>query len=473
MASLSHPTYMQLSQQSVMVEPIHHQHIIRNDRHPFSTSDDNVITKQNQSIHAPDGREVIVTPILHLYEDIFENSTVGTILESNNQAHMDAFEDRNNIAGFRSMLATLAYTINKISCEIYCKCYGGDDAHAITLNFLNLLSSYSWDSKVVLTLEALAVNYGEFWLVAQIHQTNQLAKSIAILKHFPDILEHNDSLRPKFDFFRNLIKSMMDVTRPHTPIVVYWKMRSVVVCASQIVSLILFGHAYLALTIEAWELSSLGHKISNIYGHLTKQLPVCNQHIDDNRHAEAYQKLVRVFKTAHTDNLKILKALIYPKDDIMPLYDGSNKRRVTLDVIGRKNVLLLISNHEMPHEELSILEQMYRESRHQPIRLEGQYEELCGSLAFPFTSSREDALWKEETWRLKLLMDGIDPTILNWNGSENSLQRHEVAEATRIPLELVYLGKSNPRERLRKNIATISLLKLSYCWQDLTSIWFL
>lgn len=39
---------------------------------------------------------------------------------------------------------------------------------------------------------------------------------------------------------------------------------------------------------------------------------------------------------------------------------------------------------------------------------------IWGSSAFPFTSTREETLWKEETWRLELLVDGIDPVILNW-----------------------------------------------------------
>ena len=39
---------------------------------------------------------------------------------------------------------------------------------------------------------------------------------------------------------------------------------------------------------------------------------------------------------------------------------------------------------------------------------------IWGSTAFPFTSLREEALWREETWKLELLVDGIDPTILNW-----------------------------------------------------------
>ena len=39
---------------------------------------------------------------------------------------------------------------------------------------------------------------------------------------------------------------------------------------------------------------------------------------------------------------------------------------------------------------------------------------IWGSSAFPFTSKREEALWREETWRLELLVDSLDATILDW-----------------------------------------------------------
>lgn len=39
---------------------------------------------------------------------------------------------------------------------------------------------------------------------------------------------------------------------------------------------------------------------------------------------------------------------------------------------------------------------------------------IWGNLAFPFTSEREEALWKTESWRLELLIDGIDLSILDW-----------------------------------------------------------
>ena len=170
-------------------------------------------------------------------------------------------------------------------------------------------------------------------------------------------------------------------------------------------------------------------------------------------------------------------------------------KQVSLDVLRRKNVLLLISGLNMSRDELSILEQIYNESRIHQTRMESlyevvwipivdpsvqwtdqmqkQFEELqstmpwysvhhpslidrvvikfvkerwhfrnkpilvvldpqgrelspnaihmmwiWGSSAFPFTSLREEALWKEETWRLELLVSGMDPTILNWVSSK-------------------------------------------------------
>ena len=37
-----------------------------------------------------------------------------------------------------------------------------------------------------------------------------------------------------------------------------------------------------------------------------------------------------LFEAFHIDNMKILKALIYAKDDQLPLYDGSAMKRVRL-----------------------------------------------------------------------------------------------------------------------------------------------
>ncbi|XP_030542064.1 protein SIEVE ELEMENT OCCLUSION B-like [Rhodamnia argentea] len=560
----------------------------RAERLMFSSSDDNAMLKQIQSTHAPDGREVEVTHLLRVIEEIFQHAKPIIHAPGANQvAHprVDMLDDTD----LREMLELLSYTINKISCEMACKCIGGGDAHGTTLNIFNILSNYTWDAKVVIALAAFSINYGEFWMLAQLYPTNYLAKAVATLKQLPETLEHVDTLKPRFEVLTGLIKAMVDLTKciiefkqlppqyispdapelltatTHIPTAAYWIIRSIVACASQITNLISMGHEYATSTAEAWELSSLAHKINSIYTHLSKQLDLCDQLINEKKHLEAFEKLVHLFATPHLDNMKILQALIYAKDDQLPLLDGSTKRRVGLDVLRRRNVLLLISDIDLPNEELLVLEQMYQEAKQAPTRMESQYEVvwipvvgrstpwdsekqkqfetlqgmmtwysvvdptlidpavikyikevwkfnkkamlvvldpqgrvanpnaihmmlIWGSLAYPFTSDREEVLWKEEKWRIELLASPIEPMIFNWitegkyvclYGGEDiewirkfTNTARAVARAAQIPLEMLYVGKSNPREKVRKNSATILAENLSHVLPDLTLIWF-
>ncbi|KAM3751857.1 hypothetical protein ACB098_04G143000 [Castanea mollissima] len=558
--------------------------MIKSDHRMFSASDDSTMMKQIQATHAPDGREVDVNPFLHIIEDVLRRA--NPIVDGGfhgTQEHVDHVEDSASLAGFDGILEALAYIIHKISCEISCKCSGGGDAHATTMVLFNTLTSYSWDAKVVLSLAAFAVNYGEFWLVAKLSTTNPLAKSVAFLKQLPDIVEHSNSLKPQYDALEKLIKAMMDLTRcivefkelppqyishdtpamstaiAHVPAASYWIIRCIVACSSQIASLIGLGHEYTASTTEAWELSSLAHKVNNIHEHLKKQLTLCYQQIDEKRHLEYYQNLVHLFETPHLDNMKILKALLNPKDELQPLVIGSTKTRANLEVLRKKHVLLLISDLDISHEEVLFLDSMYKEPKRPDIqyelvwlpivdRLTPLSEEhqhifehlqsmmpwytvydpwiietavikyikevwhfakksilvvldpqgkvtsrnalhmvrIWGNHAFPFTSEKEDALWKLENWKLDLLVYGIDVEIPDWiakgrvvclYGGEDinwirkfTATAKAVAEAAGISLELVYVGKNNAKERLQKNIATINAEQLSHYWPDISSV---
>ena len=51
---------------------------------------------------------------------------------------------------------------------------------------------------------------------------------------------------------------------------------------------------------------------------------------------------------------------------------------------------------------------------------------IWGNLAFPFSSTREESLWKEESWRLELLADGIDPLLYTWVYSFISKNTYEL-----------------------------------------------
>ncbi|KAF5961607.1 hypothetical protein HYC85_002816 [Camellia sinensis] len=484
------------------------QQLIKGDRSMLMSSDDNVLMKQIQGTHNPDGREIDVKPILDIVEDILSRSTMqvetSIVPRKGVQGHMETLEEKGQQAGVINMLEALSFIIDRLSSEIAYKCLGGMDGHQITVSLFTVLSNYSWEAKLVLALAAFALNYGEFWLLAQIYTSNQLAKSMALLKQLPVIMEHSGPLKSRFDALNTLITAMLDLTRcivqlkdiPSSyvtqevpalsaaiatiPTAVYWTVRGIVACATQITSLTSMGFEFVTSATEAWELSTLAHKINSIHDHLKKQLELCFQLIEEKRSLEAYETLVRLMEMIHLDNMKVLRALIYAKDDLLPLSDGSAKRRVSLEVLRRKNVLLLISDLDISMDELSILEQIYNDSRHQGTRLDHLYEMvwipvvdrsvqwtdpmqkqfeslqstmpwytvhhpslidrvvirfirekwhfrnkpilvvldpqgkvvspnaihmmwIWGSNAFPFTSAREEALWREETWKIELL----------------------------------------------------------------------
>ncbi|KAK3183692.1 hypothetical protein Dsin_030978 [Dipteronia sinensis] len=570
------------SQQMVASNQALRNPMMKSDRHMFS-SDDTVMSKQIQATHVPDGREIDVKPLLFIVDDIFKRAvpSVLAISGSDEQASTEAIEETTYQSNFIGMLEAMAYVIDRISCEIACKCSGGGDAHATAMAILNMLTSYSWDAKLAIALSAFAVNYGEFWLVAQSYTTNQLSKAVAILKQLPEILENSSMLKPQFDAIKNLIKAMVDISKcivefrelpthyistdvealttamSHVPVAVYWTIRSILACSSQITGLTLLGREHMVSTTEAWELSSLAHKLSNMHTHLKTQLAICYKHIDEKKHIEGYETLRHLFDMAHIDNMKILRALIYQKDDLLPL--------VNIEVLRRKNVLLLISDLDISQEEIAILEQIYSDAKQQTTRQESLYEVvwlpildptipwtetkqqrfeylqsampwytihhpslidravikftkevwnfqkkpilvvldphgrvvcpnalhmmwIWGSAAFPFTTAKEEALWRDENWKLELLVDGIDPVVLNWMsegryiclyGGEDiewirkfTTTANAVAQAAGISLGMVYVGKSNPKERVRRNCETITAEKLSHCWQDVTSIWY-
>ncbi|XP_027347273.1 protein SIEVE ELEMENT OCCLUSION B [Abrus precatorius] len=560
------------------------QQMIRGGRMMSSTlSDDSVLVKKLVSEHNPEGIQYDVKPLLHVVEDIFRHSTLspeGALMGEHVESHH---------AGSTNMLEALTAKIDRISCEISYKTLSGLDAHSTTIAIFDMLTIYKWDVKIVLALAAFALTYGEFWLLANIHDTNHLAKSMAILKQLTSIMEHSTTLKPRFDALNDLVNIILEVTKcivefndlptqyitqdmtaystasNYIPVASYWTVRSVVACAAQITSLTTLGYEIFTST-DAWEISTLNFKLKNIFEHLRQLLHTCHQHIGKKMDSEAYQILCDLFSRPHADNMKVLRALIYAQDDILPLYDGVSKKRVSLEPLRRKNVLLLFSGLDISSDELMILEQIYNESKAQAPRMESRYElvwipivdpntewteqkqkqfetlletmawyAVChpsmigkpviwfiqsewkyknkpilvvldpqgrvscpnaihmmwiwGSAAFPFTSAREEALWNEETWRLELLVDGIDTEILNWikdgkyiflyGGDDPDWVRRfvkearRIATATQIPLEMVYVGKSNKKEQVQRIMDIITREKLNtQFWSEQSMIWF-
>ncbi|XP_076912363.1 protein SIEVE ELEMENT OCCLUSION B-like [Bidens hawaiensis] len=601
---------MHIPRQHEMTSPLHNpmmqpQH--KGDRNSiFSASDDNVIMKQVLDTHLPDGTDVDVKPLIHIVEDILRHATINAAIDSDSTSlitHSDvgklegkSLQTNTLEANARQtnavvILNALSHTIDKLACEMAFKCLSGGDGHTTALSLFHEVGNFHWDAKLALILAAFALNYGEFWLLAQIYSSNQLAKSMAILRQVPTIMEHSAPLKPRFDALNKLIHAVLELTRcimqfkeipsayvstdvpamaralQTVPTAVYWNVRGIIACAAQITSLTSMGHEYgiSSSEMQSWELSTLIMKINHLLEFLKKQLEECHRVIGDRKEMDFRNSFNQLFETIHIDNMKILKILLNYRDEPLPLFDGATKKRVGLEVLRKRNVLLLISGLDMSRDELSILEQIYSESRVQGSRLDSLYEVvwvpivdpsivysdamdlqfeemknsmpwfsvyhpsnidravkksigdrwhfrskpilvvldpqgrelspnamhmmwIWGSTAFPFTTAREEALWKEETWRLELLVSGMDPTILNWVRDDKYIflyggddiewirkftsNAQAMASAARIPLEMAYVGKSKKRENVRRAIATINVEKLSYCWQDTTLIWF-
>ncbi|KAI7996512.1 Protein SIEVE ELEMENT OCCLUSION B [Camellia lanceoleosa] len=551
-------------------------HQIGSDSNLISKSaSDKAMMEQIQATHSPDGREFDVKLLLYVIEDILHHATSPSI-------------------------PGLGLA------DISSKCSEGLDSHTITLALLKILSSFSWDAKVVIALAAFSMNYSRLWLLLG---SNPLASSLVQLTELtqlPDMIKRTDSLKLKFEAMTNLIKVMLDVTKcivefkelpsqyialnppemvaatASISIAVYWTLRSIVACALQIKYFIGMRLEHMAKTEEDWDLSSLAQKLTNIHNHLQKQLDLCLQFSEEKGDIERFQGLVKLLQMTHIDNLKILKSLIYAKDDQLPLVDGSTKRRVSphiarfkccnykslaqfelyIDVLRRKNVLLLISNLDFSHEEHFILGQMYTKSRQHPtttyevvwvpiVDRTTPWDEveqrkfksiqvsmpwfsvhhpslldptaikyikevwhfnkkpllvvldphgkvvnpnaihMCwiwGNMAFPCTTLTEEALWEGSTWTIELLADSIDQSILNWikdgkyiclYGGENldwirrfTNRARVVAEAAGILLEMMYVGKNNPRKKVWKISNVILAEKLSHILPDPTLIWF-
>ncbi|KAL5552736.1 hypothetical protein UlMin_040137 [Ulmus minor] len=371
----------------------------------LGTSDETDLSKNIIATHESDERGLPVKPVIHTIEVIFHRANVE--LPGFNQASLGYSETSEHekalysYASLQDIIELPPRITSAISCEILSKCSTGVDVHTITMNILHLIKQYNWDSKAVLALSSFAITFGEFRQVVSLYSNNELAKSVAILKQMPEYLEHAVELRPKLDALFDVIKEIIDVTKKivefydlprheyfttespellaavnHIPTAVYWTIRSIVVSATQILALTGMGIEYLT---ETWELSSLAHKLNNIKGHLVEIIDRCVRFIARKKDEEEFVEFDRILGGTHIDNQKPLKALFNPKDGQPALYDCYSKRRVSIDELRRKVVVLFITDLDpelMRGQDFQVLQQLYTEKKANPTKTESQYEIL-------------------------------------------------------------------------------------------------
>ncbi|KAK7344015.1 hypothetical protein VNO77_13213 [Canavalia gladiata] len=339
------------------------------EHNPLTMTDEQIM-EQIYSTHVHSHTKFDVDSLFILVENTLRHSThmVDNVAQ-NTQASLEHVDDQIPQTNFKSPICTL----KQISFEMSCKGPGEEMAHKSTVAILNKLSNYEWDAKAVLTLAAFAMEYGEFWLLAQHQTTEPLAKSVAILKQVPvltrpaPLLKHRQYLIELNTLVRTtlqvieLIFQLEKLTTFDTkdvpallpaieqiPVDVYWAIITVVAIVTQID----------CLTTESehrQELSHYGQKINIILSKLRKQIVLCRQQIEE---AEYYKRLRKFFQTP-TEIMEVFKFLIFSKDAPPLLFDGATKTMVDISALKKKHVYLLISAVDITEEEISILLPVY------------------------------------------------------------------------------------------------------------------
>nr|KYP60820.1 hypothetical protein KK1_023234 [Cajanus cajan] len=342
-------------------------HSAENEHNPLTMSDEQIL-EQIYSTHVHSDTKFDVDSLFTLVENTLRRSThiVDNVVQGSH-ASLEHIDDK--IPQFNSPLCTL----KQISHEMSCKPPSEEVAHKTTLAILNKLSNYEWDAKAVLTIAAFALEYSEFWFLAQYQPTDPLAKSIAILKRVPvltkpaalqkyrqPIVELNSLVKATLQVIE-LIFELEKLTTYNTkdvpaledaieqiPVDVYWAIITIVAVVTQID----------CLTTESelkQELSHYGQKINIILSKLRKQITLCRQQIEE---VEYYRKLRKILQTP-TEIMEVFKFLIFFKGAPQLLFDGATKTTVDITVLKKKNVYLFVSSLDITDEEILVLRPVF------------------------------------------------------------------------------------------------------------------
>ncbi|KAF8016415.1 hypothetical protein BT93_H1813 [Corymbia citriodora subsp. variegata] len=258
----------------------------------------------------------------------------------------------------------LSSTINELCYQITCKARTSD-VHQTMASLFNILSSFSWDAKAVLTLLALSIYYAEHWRLAQIEESDDLLSITATLRGSHAIGKSSDAQRIKaFVALNNLIKSTLEFTKCAVEFVsysqdfgeisasidisahFYYIIVVILGCSVQFSGLMSMSNEFLGQ-----DLSAFSNWVRTKYESFKKEVENLRE-----KHAEqiSYEKIKRLSKQC-TDVVELMAALFCTKNDFLTVYQCSKGTKLTVEKFKGKTVMLLISDLDLPDEDLEIL----------------------------------------------------------------------------------------------------------------------
>ncbi|XP_052205649.1 protein SIEVE ELEMENT OCCLUSION B-like [Diospyros lotus] len=321
--------------------------------------------------HKPlDAKKFDAKPLLDAVEDI-----IRRVEGSNGKASQGDLG--------RMMEPWIHETIKKVSCELSCKCSGATaNTREVALVLLQSLGSYSWEAKAVITLAAFAANYGSYLLVSQLYERNDpFVKSVAFLQLSPNQSKQTHSTFKSealkvvkailyltkyivdvrtFQSQNAMLTSIFNAYEDDLAKAVYLSILSTVASESLLMSTVALGYEYEPTATDAQVFSSLAIELKSVRMELGSQMESWKKYIEEIIVLEDYGRLVRKFKGTYTNNMEILKALLWKESQATMIYNCSTKMQEEMNKLSGKHVLLYFSNLEqLSEDEISILSEKY------------------------------------------------------------------------------------------------------------------
>ncbi|XP_035550430.1 protein SIEVE ELEMENT OCCLUSION B-like [Juglans regia] len=295
--------------------------------------------------------------ILDLSFSMVDNVLLGT----DHPPHQDL--ERQDLEGYSyNSSDDLLGKLQQISSELAaCKAPGGGNELKTTISILNKLSSCSWAEKAVLVIAAFALDYGDFWGLAQLHDSlDHLAESVGITHRVPAMSKRPDLKKcQKVIEVRKLIENTLEVIRSFAeleltselaekyyrnilatttlakciPVHVFWAIITVVACTTQM-------YCLSSDEDKTLELSPLSEKMKR------------TRNIQETQVEDQFEQ-----QRGEVDKYWVLRELPETPKKIVEAFKTA---LLSIDVLKNKNVLLFISDvMDISVEEISILKPIF------------------------------------------------------------------------------------------------------------------
>ncbi|KAG6594041.1 Protein SIEVE ELEMENT OCCLUSION B, partial [Cucurbita argyrosperma subsp. sororia] len=402
-------------------------------------------------------------------------------------------------------------TLHKVSSQLSCKAPGIEQAHKTTLDILDILVSYSWEAKAVLTLTAFATEYGDIWHLNHYSSLDPLAKSLSMIKRVPLLkkqlegMKYRQVLVSPNSLIYSCLRAMKYITQlknfakydvdelpelssvlRQIPFFSYWIIHIIVATRIEISS-------YLNETEGQSQryLNDLTEKINHLLCTIEHHLNVIRE---QQEWIDLYRWLVGHIHNSPTRITLVLAKLIEGKVEAKPFIDGSTRLQVSVeDALRDKNVILLISGLDISDDDIRAVDLVYNEVRKEdkykivwiPVIPEyfreeearKKYEYLSSLMKWyivPYT--RKIAGWRylEENWQFRQ-----DPLVVVMN-SQSRVEFRNAIHLIRVwGAEAIPFTMDRTLALLKKNWPEFTLLKFieeprlrSWVNQDRTIIFY-